>query len=384
MNEIGESPGGAGPEPVRKPAGTARRETPGEGLKPAPEPWRKHRVQFTGDAGEYFRIWIVNSFLTILTFGIYAAWAKVRTRQYFYAHTRILGHSFEYLADPVRILRGNLLVGAGFALFVTADLVGPLFKLGVMALIGLLTPFFIHKSLRFLAHNTAFRNIRFRFTGSLWEAYKTYLFWPVLLVLSLGLLAPSWLYRRKRYFFGNFAFGDTANRFRGELGFFYRHYCMGILLGMLVMTVLMTLSAVAPMLTAAGGDAPGTPSPNAVLGTVLVSYAVALLGFSVVDQYLQAQFTNHCWKRSRLGAIRFDSRLDPGELIKIRVTNILAILFSFGLLAPWAKVRRARYVLSRLCLGTRGEFPLLRGASGAEEGALGEAAVGLMDIDIGF
>ena len=36
---------------------------------------------FTGSGGEYFRIWIVNVALTVLTFGIYGAWAKVRTRR---------------------------------------------------------------------------------------------------------------------------------------------------------------------------------------------------------------------------------------------------------------------------------------------------------------
>jgi len=38
---------------------------------------------FTGKGGEYFRIWIVNICLTILTLGIYSAWATVRTRRYF-------------------------------------------------------------------------------------------------------------------------------------------------------------------------------------------------------------------------------------------------------------------------------------------------------------
>ncbi|MBC8010186.1 MAG: DUF898 family protein, partial [Burkholderiales bacterium] len=36
---------------------------------------RPMELKFTGAAGEYFRIWIVNIVLTIVTFGIYAAWA---------------------------------------------------------------------------------------------------------------------------------------------------------------------------------------------------------------------------------------------------------------------------------------------------------------------
>jgi uncharacterized membrane protein YjgN (DUF898 family) len=42
---------------------------------------------FTGGASEYFGIWIVNVLLSILTLGIYSAWAKVRNKRYFYGNT---------------------------------------------------------------------------------------------------------------------------------------------------------------------------------------------------------------------------------------------------------------------------------------------------------
>jgi uncharacterized membrane protein YjgN (DUF898 family) len=38
-------------------------------------------LEFTGCAGEYFRIWIVNVCLSVLTLGIYSAWAKVRRKR---------------------------------------------------------------------------------------------------------------------------------------------------------------------------------------------------------------------------------------------------------------------------------------------------------------
>ncbi|HEX8601991.1 MAG TPA: DUF898 family protein, partial [Pseudoduganella sp.] len=44
---------------------------------------REERFEFTATGGEYFRIWIVNLLLTIVTLGIYSAWAKVRRNQYF-------------------------------------------------------------------------------------------------------------------------------------------------------------------------------------------------------------------------------------------------------------------------------------------------------------
>jgi uncharacterized membrane protein YjgN (DUF898 family) len=41
-------------------------------------------LKFTGQAGEYFRIWIVNVCLSIVTLGVYSATPKVRRKRYFY------------------------------------------------------------------------------------------------------------------------------------------------------------------------------------------------------------------------------------------------------------------------------------------------------------
>ena len=56
-----------------------RRDTPTATDGPTRESFRFH-----GQAGEYFRIWIVNLSLTILTLGVYSAWAKVCTKRYYY------------------------------------------------------------------------------------------------------------------------------------------------------------------------------------------------------------------------------------------------------------------------------------------------------------
>ena len=61
-------------------------------------------LEFHGSGGEYFRIWIVNLCLTIVTFGIYTAWAKVRRNRYFWASTRIAGAGLEYLEAIIRSL----------------------------------------------------------------------------------------------------------------------------------------------------------------------------------------------------------------------------------------------------------------------------------------
>jgi uncharacterized membrane protein YjgN (DUF898 family) len=57
--------------------------------------------EFTSTGREYFGIWIVNILLTVLTLGIYSAWAKVRRNRYVYGNTRLLGSGFDYHAQPM-------------------------------------------------------------------------------------------------------------------------------------------------------------------------------------------------------------------------------------------------------------------------------------------
>lgn len=39
-----------------------------------------YRLRFSGSGGEYFRVWIVNLLLSIVTLGLYTPWARRRTR----------------------------------------------------------------------------------------------------------------------------------------------------------------------------------------------------------------------------------------------------------------------------------------------------------------
>lgn len=74
-------------------------------------------LEFRGSAREYFRIWIVNLCLTLLTLGVFSAWAKVRKNRYFYASISIDRTPFQYLAEPLPILKGRMIAAALFAVY---------------------------------------------------------------------------------------------------------------------------------------------------------------------------------------------------------------------------------------------------------------------------
>lgn len=64
---------------------------------------------FTGSSKEYFRIWVVNMLLSIITLGTYSAWATVRNRRYLYGNVELDGSRFDFHGQPLAILRGRIL-----------------------------------------------------------------------------------------------------------------------------------------------------------------------------------------------------------------------------------------------------------------------------------
>ena len=139
---------------------------------PAPE---SHAFTFTGSGKEYFRIWIVNLFLSVATLGIYTAWAKVRRLQYFDRNTQLAGAGFDFRGEPKAILKGRLLAVCLLTAYHYAFGFSVAIGLAIVGALLLALPFFMRSALRFRLHNTEYRGLHFDFSGSAGGAYRAYL-----------------------------------------------------------------------------------------------------------------------------------------------------------------------------------------------------------------
>ena len=179
-------------------------------------------LEFSGKGGEFFGIWIVNILLSICTLGVYSAWAKVRTTNYFYGNTTLGGSAFVYTANPVSILKGRLIAFFLLGSYSLLSNYSPELSIGFIMLIALLSPVVIVRSLKFTFQNTEFRGLRFNFKGKVSEAYKIFLGGYLLAMVSLGILFPWWEKRRKEFFVGNIRFGTSEFSCDPNLRFFLR------------------------------------------------------------------------------------------------------------------------------------------------------------------
>ena len=67
-------------------------------------------IRFTGSGSEYFRIWIVNLLLTLVTFSLYWPFARARRIAYFQNNTLVGDDPRGFHGDPWKMFRGYLVV----------------------------------------------------------------------------------------------------------------------------------------------------------------------------------------------------------------------------------------------------------------------------------
>jgi uncharacterized membrane protein YjgN (DUF898 family) len=347
-------------------------ELSGSAAPPAPAPFT-----FSGRGGEYFRIWIVNLLLSIVTLGIYSAWAKVRRTRYFYDNTSVAGSSFEYHGNPIAILKGRIAAVVLVALHHFAPRIAPMFGVAVFVLFTVATPWLIWKSLQFKLYNSSYRGIRFGLRGSAREAYIVFLLWPLLTGLTLFLLAPFAHQRMKRFQHNSSRFGDASFSFHATVGSFYKTYLIGLaiaLAGIIAIGMLFGGSAAA----LAGLS---RRSPAAILSAMTFFFAL-YLWMAVLYPLFYTLIQNLIWNNTRLGAHGIQSRMKWSRMTWIWLSNLFLIAVTLGLFMPFATIRLLRYRIESMSLLPAGDLNEFTAAAEPPGSVTGEGLSDLLDFDI--
>jgi uncharacterized membrane protein YjgN (DUF898 family) len=333
------------------------------------------RFEFTGSAAEYFRIWIVNVFLTVITLGIYSAWAKVRRTRYLYSSTRLAGASFEYRAQPLQILKGRLIAIGLFAVYLASELVSPLLQVAEMLLFVGFLPWLVNRARAFSLRNTAYRNITFDFQGQYGEAAGVYILWPLLLALSGGLLYPLYVWRRSKFAIANSRYGKQAFGFEVTPGPYFLAYLKFV--GLLVLLLVAAAFAIGAADAALRGEAGGLGMGGVVAGVV-----GGILALLATLTWLHVAVTNLTWSNIELAGMRTRCTLAMPAMFWIAFSSMVGIVLSFGLLIPWAEIRMARYRVEQTSLEHAENLDALVGAQSRHVGAAGEELSDLLGIDV--
>lgn len=329
-----------------------------------------HRFHFSGSGVDYFKIWIVNLLLSVLTLGIYSAWAKVRRLQYFYRNTNLADASFDYHGTPKAILKGRLIAFALFAAYNFAFRLNPLLGTLIGLMLALVMPWLLMRSLRFKLYNSSYRGLRFGFAGNTRGAYDAFLKYPILTGLTLYLLAPLAHQRIKQYQFNNSKFGGTSFDFGASAKSFFGIYLSSI-----------AVMAGAILLAFASFKQMAQVDPQLAMITAAL---IPLAFFLIVSSLFVAYMQNLVWSNTSLGSHKFYSDASARSILWIGVTNLLGVLLTLGLYKPFATIRMLRYKLEVMGLLAIGDLSSFVASQQQQSGASGEEAAEMFDVDISF
>lgn len=329
-----------------------------------------NKIEFTGNAKEYFGIWIVNLILSIVTLGIYSAWAKVRRETYFKNNTKIFDAGFGYHATGGQIFQGRFIAFIVLFAISLISTLQPMVILVIYPAIFFLTPWILNNSMRFAARMTSYRNIRFNWHGTYWETFWFFMIAPVIGIFSLGLLIPLINKSYYSYFARSHSYGTTHFTSNPKIGDFYYAFFIGAIIPtIIIVSVIFIFLAV--------GQSGNAPS---IFALIFLAFYVSIFAIAFIYSIL---CRNLMMKSLALDEVlTFDSQISPWKFVWIALSNLVVTILSLGLLLPWANVRMYRYLSNSTLVKAEGDIEKFVDEANAAQSTIGEAIADFEGVEV--
>ena len=383
-------------------------------------------VEFTGTGGEYFRVWIVNVLLSVVTLGLYTPVARRRTAQWFYGHTLVAGTPLEFTAQQRKMVVGFLLFAGLYIAFQLASETGQDTAVVLMMLAAAaLAPYFWASAMRFRLNATRWRGVRLQFTAGWAEVYRAA--WPlfalaavwaivflvigamagdeespqarlppdavakILGLLALGIVASvmalmrlefnakSLLVRRARV-------GGQEGRWKPVFGDFVRIWLatVGVFLaGAVAVIVVAVVVAGGSFAMVDRARSPGLGAVLFIVGMAIAGLFMLVLVSGPARAYREARLFKLVWGNTGVSRVaRFKCGLRVRSYVVLRVRNLLLTLLTLGFFRPFALVSEYRMKCESVTLHVKGSLDQLAGQLAREEEGLGDAIAAAAGLDL--
>lgn len=380
-------------------------------------------LEFNGKASEYFKIWIVNILLTIITLGLYYPWAKVKNNRYFYANSLLDGKNFEYHAKGKQLFIGYLIAMVLLITYIILQKVSPTASIIMIVLLSLAIPWIILKSMLFNMRVTSFSNVHFAFKGKLGQAYINFLAYPLALYVALigmfvlmsfidsvilsivvfiallALLIYGLAFIKKnnsRFFINNLQYGQGIFKTSLEIKKFaiillktsaiavFSTLFTFVVIGVIAyLTIgMQTLASFSQI-----GQNPDILNSSLSIIVPLVSliYIAMIIVMIFVMAYSLAANRAYIYENTNLDEnINFSSTLEALPFAWILISNFIVVIFTLGFAIPWSKVRVARVMLENTQVNTNAGFDEYISKKQSQTSSMGEQIGDAFDVDVGI
>ena len=308
-------------------------------------PRQGYRFRFFGTGSALFVLILKNVLLTLLSAGVYGAWAKTEQRKFVWQNTEFHGQRFVYHGTGRELFAGYLKLLGGYAVFFGVPALGrlasPKLALGLqvvfmLAVLGLI-PFALYWSRAYLMSRTSWRGVRFSLASDARAFARVFIGGYLLTLITLGFYAPVWTNRVHSFLRNRTSFGDTRFRYDGK-----------------------------------DFDA---------WAIAMKGLFFSLITFGLYYFWYLAEITRFRARHTQFGNARGHSALAGAELLKVGLIYILGTTLTLGLAFPWLACYLMETSLEGLSLEGDIDFTRVRRAA-ASGNALGDGLADAMDIGL--
>lgn len=307
-----------------------------------------YQASFSGSGNEYFEIAVLNWVLSLLTLGLYGAWARIRTYRFFYASTHLGGYEFRFTGDGWPLFKGLVLAGVFlgavqvvfiFAFAWDVPILRIVFAVMYVLFLIYLGHYAYFRARRYRFAHTTYRQIRFRLDGSPSEFAMGALVRSLGALVTLGLLYPLYLNYVYRSIYNNLSYGTLRFRYTGDDDEFMRLTVPGFVLVVLT------------------------------LGVYYFWWYPRVYSYRVYHLHVEGS-------RLHTDVIR------PFDLFKLRAIDFALTVFTLGVGAPFAAVRSADFFVRRLRLEGTLDLDDAEQTGRSEMSTIGEGLADELDVDV--
>ncbi len=354
-------------------------------------PDRFRRPFFSGTGGSLFGMFTMNTLLTLLTFGVYSFWGRVKIRRYLHSQTRFAGARLAFHGTGGELFKGWMKAMAIFGIPYTAlNYAGALqsnaaLQWGVNIVAGLLLlcflPIAIVGSHRYRMSRTTWRGIYFSFRHSAKNFIILYLKGTLFSILTLGIYYPVFDNAKRAFLSSGTHFGSRAFGFTGEgkeLGNIYFKAFRVLILGLVTAEVVLLATSFL------SGKVDPTHVIDIVFWTTVGIVSMVVPFVLGVWFWFQAARQRYMWSHTTFGSARFQATMTGRDLLELKLTNLILLVFTLGLAWPWVQTRNLQFLYYHV--GLQGPLNLKQVVQEANTASpMGEELAGFFDtgFDLG-
>ncbi len=348
---------------------------------------------------------ISNFLLNVITLWFYRFWAKTRTRRHIWNCVQINGEPLEYTGTGKELFLGFLiimgiiflplaLIATGLAIYFGPEspaLVA--FQIVVSLALVCLYGFAIYRARRYRLSRTVWRGIRGALTGSAMAYSGKYLASLILAPMTAGWSRPAMNLLLAEQMYNDMRFGSQPFSFRGRAGPLYARYaiCWFLMAAVILAFVLGGVAIFASGVFEGIGEtleklfeSPSNQAEAITAITVVAGAIVLLLIYQIISSLVWALYTarelNLFTQYTSFPGLRFDLNATAWSLVRLWIGNILLLIFTLGIAAPFVEQRIIKYFCDRLTVSGTVDFAAIKQSQAAVD-KRGEGLIDALDLD---